>query len=103
MRLQCVSRAQGSKIKQFFSERNQISDQGLRDWQAWMSAGWREIVRLFVLAEPIPQSSATEGLKRVFLPPLLVPPPVAEPATRCRQAACIDAAMFADQTDFITR
>lgn len=37
-----------------------------------MSAGWREIVRLFVLAEPIPQSSATEGLKRF---PASPPPP----------------------------
>lgn len=36
-------------------------------------------------------------------PPPRPLPPVAGPATRCRQAACIDAAMFADQTDFITR
>lgn len=42
--------------------------------RGWMSAGWREIVRLFVLAEPIPQSSATEGLKRFPASPLSLSP-----------------------------
>lgn len=60
----------------------------------------RELVRILVRTEPVPQSSVTraggwlEWFLRVFS---------RHAPGDAMQAACIDAAMFADQTDFITR
>lgn len=92
-----------------FSARNQISDQGLGDWQRldvrWMA--WNcKIIRFSRTDSAIKCYRGVETVSCLSSLPLSLlspPPPVAGPATRCRQAACIDAAMFADQTDFITR